>query len=173
VSKTSIDRLGDRLRTGNLGEADLRELDDYRQTFGPAYQHVIALIRARLGVEPTGRPAKSTTAIVDKLRRESIRLSQIQHIAGARIIVPGITGQDTLVEEVAALFDRTNIIDRRERPSHGYRSVHVIAFVTGTPVEIQIRAALQHHWAELSEKLSDLFDPAIKYGHGGEELRRA
>jgi predicted nuclease with TOPRIM domain len=29
-----------------------------------------------------------------------------------------------------------------------------------------VRTALQHAWAELSEKLSDLVDPAIKYGGG-------
>jgi ppGpp synthetase/RelA/SpoT-type nucleotidyltranferase len=36
-------------------------------------------------------------------------------------------------------------------------------------VEIQVRTALQHLWAELSEKLSDVIDPALKYGKGPKE----
>lgn len=173
MSKTQIDRLGDRLRTGTLSEDDLRELNGYRQGFAPAYRDVIAIVRDRLGIEPTGRPAKSTTAIVDKLRRESIRLSQIQDIAGARLIVPSIKGQDRVVRQIAKAFERTVIIDRRERPSHGYRAVHVIAFIAGAPVEIQVRTALQHLWAELSEKLADVMDPAIKYGGGEPDVRSA
>jgi hypothetical protein len=35
-----------------------------------------------------------------------------------------------------------------------------------------VRSSLQHLWAELSEKLSDVVDPAIKYGGGDEEFRQ-
>jgi putative GTP pyrophosphokinase len=77
VTKTQIDRLGDRLRKGNVTEADLRLLDLYRRSFVEAYEAVVGSIRQRLGLEPTGRPAKSTTSISEKLRRESIRLTQI------------------------------------------------------------------------------------------------
>jgi len=38
-------------------------------------------------------------------------------------------------------------------------------------IEIQVRTSLQHLWAELSEKLSDIVDPAIKYGAGNEAMR--
>jgi ppGpp synthetase/RelA/SpoT-type nucleotidyltranferase len=50
--------------------------------------------------------------------------------------------------------------------------VHVIANLDGKPVEIQIRTEFQHLWAELSEKLSDVVDPAIKYGGGPREMRK-
>jgi ppGpp synthetase/RelA/SpoT-type nucleotidyltranferase len=36
--------------------------------------------------------------------------------------------------------------------------------VDGKPVEIQVRTALQHKWAEVSEKLSDTVDTSLKYG---------
>ena len=85
LSKTQIDLLGDRLRLGAPVEADLRMLDDYRLAFGPAYEFVIQTIREKVALEPTGRPAKSTGAIVEKLHRETIRLSQVQDIAGCRI----------------------------------------------------------------------------------------
>lgn len=47
----------------------------------------------------------------------------------------------------------------------------MIAIADGKPIEIQVRTALQHSWAELSEKYADVIDPAIKYG-GGPELVR-
>jgi ppGpp synthetase/RelA/SpoT-type nucleotidyltranferase len=36
------------------------------------------------------------------------------------------------------------VIDRREKPSHGYRAVHVIVECGGRMVEIQVRTELQH-----------------------------
>jgi ppGpp synthetase/RelA/SpoT-type nucleotidyltranferase len=51
-------------------------------------------------------------------------------------------------------------------PSHGYRAVHIVASVNGRKVEIQLRTELQHLWAEISEKVSDIIDPRLKYGEG-------
>lgn len=169
LTKTQVDRLGDRLRKGNITEADLRLLDHYRRSFSAAYEVVVEAIRTELALEPTGRPAKSTTSISDKLRRESIRLSQIQDIAGCRLIVADIAAQESVVRSLTSLFEHTTVSDRREKPSHGYRAVHVIVNAQGRLIEIQVRTELQHLWAELSEKGSDIIDPAIKYG-GGDEL---
>ncbi len=171
ISKTQIDRLGDRLRKGDITEADLRFLDEYRRSFGEAYEIVVTAIQNELGLEPTGRPAKSTTSITEKLLRESIRLTQIQDIAGCRIIVSEISDQERGIESLNKLFGRVAVVDRRELPSHGYRAVHLIITHGDRLVEIQIRTSLQHLWAELSEKLSDLVDPAIKYGGGEPSIR--
>lgn len=166
LSKTQVDRLGDRLRKGNITEADLRLLDQYRRSFTEAYDVVVETIRKELKLEPTGRPAKSTTSISDKLRRESIRLSQIQDIAGCRLIVSDITAQESVVQSLTSLFEHATVSDRRRKPSHGYRAVHVIVNSGGNLIEIQVRTAMQQLWAELSEKFSDVIDPAIKYGGG-------
>jgi putative GTP pyrophosphokinase len=171
LSKTQVDRLGGRLRKGNINEDDLRLLDQYRRSFSEAYDFVVKAIRKELALEPTGRPAKSTTSISDKLRRESIRLSQIQDIAGCRLIVPDIATQDSVVQSLTSLFEQTTISDRRQKPSHGYRAVHVIVNSHSKLIEIQVRTALQHLWAELSEKLSDVIDPAIKYGGGDKDFK--
>jgi Region found in RelA / SpoT proteins len=64
------------------------------------------------------------------------------------------------------VFPTTKVIDRRAVPSHGYRAVHVVVNVEGRPIEVQVRTSLQHLWAELSEKVSDIINPAIKYGSG-------
>jgi ppGpp synthetase/RelA/SpoT-type nucleotidyltranferase len=170
LTKTQVDRLGDRLRKGNITEADLRLLDQYRRAFSEAYEGVVEAIRTELGLEPTGRPAKSTTSISDKLRRESIRLSQIQDIAGCRLIVADIANQNSVVESLTSLFEQTTVSDRREKPSHGYRAVHVIVNVRGKLIEIQVRTVLQQLWAEVSEKFSDVAGPEIKYGEGDKSI---
>lgn len=171
LSKTQIDRLGGRIRQGLLVDSDLRSLDEYRRSFGEAYTTVVQTIREQLHLEPTGRPAKSTTSIIDKLRRESIRLTQIQDVAGCRIIVADVPEQERVVMSLSSAFPGATVVDRRANPSHGYRAVHIIASVAAKFVEIQVRTFMQHVWAETSEKLSDTIDPGLKYGEGPEAYR--
>ena len=172
ISKTKIDRLGDRLRKGATTDDDLRLLDEYRRSFTDAYEHVVRRIRDDLKLEPTGRPAKSTTSISEKLRRESIRLTQIQDVAGCRLIVSEFADQEKSIASLLEMFPESTVIDRRQKPSHGYRAVHLVVSIDQKSVEIQIRTELQQGWAELSEKLSDLIDPAIKYGGGEEDVQQ-
>ena len=164
-SHTQVDRLGDRLRSGALDEADLTLLDNYRRSFGPAYENVVEALR-ELGVQPTGRPAKSTPSLVAKMNRETVRLSQVQDIAGCRVVVADLEEQERVMATLGRAFAKVTVVDRRASPTYGYRAVHVIVEVLDRTVEIQVRTMLQHTWAELSEKLSDLVDPAIKYGGG-------
>jgi putative GTP pyrophosphokinase len=171
ISNTQIDRLGDRLRSNEISDADLELLNDYRLSFAPAYEAVVEVLRNSLKLEPTGRPAKSTVSIVDKLRRESLRLRQMQDIAGCRIVVDDVVKQDSVVGCLTKAFAETSVVDRRKIPSYGYRAVHVVVRRGGTPVEIQVRTQLQHRWAQLSEKLSDVIDPRVKYGGGPESLQ--
>lgn len=168
TSKTQVDQLGDRLRKGKVEENDLRRLDAYRRSFVEAYEEVVATIRNATGLELTGRPAKSTTSIIEKLRRETIRLSQMQDIAGCRFVVPDVLAQNQVVERLISALPKAVFVDRREQPSYGYRAVHIVATAGNRPIEIQVRTELQHLWSQLSEKLSDVFDPAIKYGGGND-----
>src|SRR5439155_22940423 len=92
LSKSQLDRLGDRLRKGEIRQEDQRLLDSFRRSFSDSYEVVFRRIRSELGLEPTGRPQKTATTIPGKLRRQSIRLSQIQDIAGCRIVVPDLLG---------------------------------------------------------------------------------
>ena len=79
--------------------------------------------------------------------------------------------QDEIVDELGQLFDRNNVVDRRRKPSHGYRAVHVVPEFGDAAIELQVRTELQHRWAELSEKLSDVFDHSIKCGGGRDDIR--
>lgn len=166
LSKSQVDKLGDRLRGGAVIDDDLMLLDRYRRSFSDAYEIVVREIRNRLGLEATGRQEKTKDAIIAKLRRQNTRLSQMQDIAGCRIVVPDLLSQNEVVERLKSVFDRTEIDDRREHPSHGYRAVHVIVIESGKLVEVQVRTSLQHLWAVISEKLAGTVDINIKYGQG-------
>ncbi len=166
MTKTQTDRLGERLREGSPTESDIRLLDEYRRSFGQASETVVRRIQEKLGLAPTARPAKSTASVVDKLKRETIRLTQIQDIAGCRIVVANVKEQDDAVASLKKAFPGVTILDRRKQPSFGYRAVHLIPKIGGVPVEIQVRTLLQHRWAEFSEKLADRFGSVLKYGGG-------
>jgi ppGpp synthetase/RelA/SpoT-type nucleotidyltranferase len=133
----------------------------------PAYERVVSRLRS-LDYNVTGRPAKSTTALADKLERQHARLSQVQDIAGCRVVVEDVFLQEAALAAMEVYLDTPAVFDRRIHPSHGYRAVHLIAQVDGRRVEVQLRTELQHLWAEISEKLSDIVDPALKYGVGSQ-----
>jgi putative GTP pyrophosphokinase len=170
LTKSQIDHLGHRLKEGKKTKEDIKLLDGYRRSFGKAYKAVIDIVK-KLNLKPTGRPAKSTNSIIDKLQRESIRLTQIQDIAGCRIVLSDIIEQDKIIEALKFSFPESRVVDRRDKSSYGYRAVHIIPTINKFTIEIQIRTALQDKWSELSEKLADIFDPAIKYGGGPQNIR--
>jgi putative GTP pyrophosphokinase len=159
------------LREGVPTDADLTFLDEYRLSFVPAYERVVRIVREQLHLEPTGRPAKSTSSLLDKLNRESIRLTQVQDIAGCRILVDDMVEQERVVNALESLFHQVSVVDRRSKSSFGYRAVHVIVKISEKLVEVQVRTRMQHMWAELSEKGSDVIEPTIKYGGGPKEVR--
>ena len=141
-------------------------MESYRSSFFPAYQSVVHTLSGSLKHKVTGRPAKSTTALVDKLERQKVRLSQVQDIAGCRVIVDDLFLQERALLALEVYLKSPTIFDRRASSSHGYRAIHLVANIDGRRVEVQLRTQLQHLWAEISEKLADTVDPAIKYGVG-------
>jgi ppGpp synthetase/RelA/SpoT-type nucleotidyltranferase len=164
--------LGDRLKKGEISDEDVGLLKSYRSSFEEGYEEVVACIQDATQLVPTGRRAKSTSSIIDKLRRETIRLSQMQDIAGCRLVVNDVLVQDRVVERIGGKLAKAVLVDRRKDPSYGYRAVHIIATARNRPIEIQVRTELQHLWAQLSERLSDAHGSAIKYGGGDPESLR-
>lgn len=97
----------------------------------------------------------------------------MRDVAGCRLVVEDVPAQDRTVAALVEAFSASaKIVDRRERPNHGYRAVHVIVKSLGKNVEVQVRTNLQHYWAEFSERVSQDLGLAIKYG-GGPPLARA
>jgi putative GTP pyrophosphokinase len=174
LSRSQVNQLGDRLRTGPFTDADRELLLAYRASFLPAYQEVVQGLRNVIGVNPTGRPEKTPESIIAKLRRSQTELGRMQDIAGCRVIVDDVVDQDSRVNRMEELFPNARVIDRRARPSHGYRAVHVIPKINGKEVEIQVRTVMQDLWAGVSERLADRAGIELKYGgtpSGAESLR--
>jgi ppGpp synthetase/RelA/SpoT-type nucleotidyltranferase len=89
----------------------------------------------------------------------------MQGIAGLRVVRDLRLGEQTeLAASVASIFAGAKVIDRRERPTYGYRAVHVVAPVEGLPVEIQVRTVLQDAWAQAMERLADSVGREVRYG---------
>lgn len=115
---------------------------------------------------------KRKPQILRKLKRFSVRLSQLQDIGGARIIVD----QNSDVDEVANYLINTfesnknfKVIKKTDyrgdgREDSGYRAYHIILERDKYQMELQIRSKIQHYWAETIERTS------IVYGHFIKEL---
>ena len=168
-SKSQVDKLGKRLRSGGrVDDDDLELLQRVRATCDDA----LAAVTERLAsIDVDGGPLRPTSrlktigTIIDKLRRESIRLSQMDDIAGARIVIDGdLVAQDKVVRAITAAFPDTSVKDRREHPSYGYRAVHVIVQHEACSVEVQVRTPLQDLWAQVVERIGDSWGREIRYG---------
>jgi len=170
LSNSQVDRIGDRLRRGDVDEEVLTKLTQYQSEFDIAYKHVERVLTKRLYLTITGRPAKSTLSVAEKLRRIKSRLSQMQDMSGCRAIVHNLTEQNEAVRRAGEWFSSLEVDDKREVPTHGYRAVHLLITHEGKCVEVQIRTRIQHFWATVSEKLSDTYGQEIKYGQGNKEV---
>ncbi|MBF6618996.1 MAG: hypothetical protein ITG02_02050 [Patulibacter sp.] len=156
-------------------EADLAALHELLTFYGSVLETTSERVRSGLAIKTTSR-LKNTGTILEKLRRSGgATLKSMQDLAGMRIVGgPDRKEQDETVERVVALFEgetrQPKVIDRRANPVHGYSAVHVIVFPEGVPVEIQVRTAWQHEWAEVFEKLADAVGRGIRYGEEPERL---
>ncbi len=177
LSNSQIAKLGDRLRDGIHTAEDLFLLSEYRAGFAAASAEVATTIRALLPPEqtlliepyynPTERAAKSNKSIIDKLRRlKTSQLSQMQDVAGCRVVVAHLLEQDNLKEKLSTAFAKHRTYDLRRHPHSGYRAVHVVVHAQERRVEVQIRTQLQDLWAQCSESWAFSVDLAIKYGGG-------
>jgi len=125
--------------------------------------------RESLVVSVTTR-VKTTTTVREKLRRMSeLPLSDVHDLAGVRLTADmNRVQQDRLGADITRAFADDarppRLVDRRLRPSAGYRALHVIVYPDRIPCEIQIRTVGQDSWAQLVEKLGDKWGRGIRYG---------
>lgn len=175
-----MDKLGDRLaRHDPCRDEDLDRLNEVVLDYDEAQAVAEGLVRAVLGIfherasvtlSVTSR-TKTTGTIIEKLRRPPhTSLKSMQDIAGLRIVGPLLRSQQ---DEVGALIVKAfdgigsrppTLLDRRETPTHGYRALHVVVHVDDVPVEIQIRTVGQDDWAQVMEKLADVWGRQLRYG---------
>ena len=175
-SGKQIDKLGLRLaQPGEVSEDDRAMLELLLESYDQALTEVRRIVVGAIGRSPTGR-IKTLQTTREKLARGTA-LSRMQDIAGLRVVLSADesrASQDRAVEAIERAFEKTKRIDRRLRPTHGYRAVHVIVFLGGCPVEVQVRTNLQDLWAQVLERLGDTFGREIRYGElfANEEARQ-
>jgi ppGpp synthetase/RelA/SpoT-type nucleotidyltranferase len=117
---------------------------------------------------------KRKPQILRKLKRLSVRLTQLQDIGGCRIIVEKNSDVDDVVKFISdkiAISKQFRVIrstDYRElgRDDTGYRAFHLIMQVNDCFLELQIRSRLQHYWAESIERTSVIYGMRLKEREG-------
>lgn len=131
---------------------------------------------------------KRVSSTIYKLRRFTMTLSQMQDLAGCRVVMPNVNLARKLSEEYISRKKRHKRIKKREKnyinspKDDGYRSIHLVyeyystnegkAIFNEKMVEIQIRSKLQHLWATAVETV-DLFETdKIKFGGGNKKWKR-
>jgi ppGpp synthetase/RelA/SpoT-type nucleotidyltranferase len=185
ISKTKVDAAG-----ASLVEASLNKLpepreasnvvDAWRQLHADSMEWVSDLVKRRV-VEPlpTARAAqrlKRKPQIVEKLKRSSTRLSQMQDIAGCRALLPDVAAVEAararLLKNTARWYSVKDEDDYRAdgRPDTGYRAVHLKLVRDERAVEVQLRTILQHAWAEAVERTGERTNFALKAGEGPPEV---
>ncbi len=169
LSRSQIDRLGGRLRgSQRISDADLAQLQAVREAHDDAMAAVTVALRDLtvdgVSLAPTSR-LKTVGTMLEKLRRESMRLSQMQDIAGARVVIDGGRAfQDRVANAIVGRFPGSRVVDRRETPTNGYRAVHVMVRQGACWVEVQVRTPHQDLWAQIVERLGDAWGRQIRYG---------
>lgn len=117
---------------------------------------------------------KRKPQILRKLRRLSVRLTQLQDIGGCRIIVESNSDVNELITFIERRlksqpgYELVRSTDYRElgRDITGYRAYHLILQIDGYFLELQLRSKIQHYWSESIERTSVIYGYHLKEQEG-------
>lgn len=194
-SSTRVDRAGRNLVDGLAATAeeaaqDLDVVNNWRASHAYALNTFQSTLRnklPRLGITGAlvGQRLKRMPSIERKLQRNGrMRLTQMQDIAGLRVVLQSTSDLDKLVRDYhGSRFDhiRTDTDDYLQEPkSDGYRSVHLMYRYQSRfrqeynrcRVELQVRTRLQHAWATAVETIDAFLGQDIKAGNAAAEWAR-
>ena len=195
VSKKELNRISKRIVENTDTIEDLQKLSDFRAEHSKIIKSFVWSLRSIINNKKIklsnrnriiiSQRLKRLPSIIGKLKRfPELRLSRMQDLAGARIILPNI--KDT--EEVANYLknkvykqkDKNKFLFVREKnyilepKEDGYRSIHQIfkyqgkkeSQLEGYQIELQIRTRLQHQWATSVEIIDSIKQQSLKTGGG-------
>lgn len=131
---------------------------------------------------------KRAKSIIKKLERfPTMQLSQIQDIAGCRVVMPDVSLARELSTEYIGRNKRHKRVKSGEKnyintpKLDGYRSIHLVyryysinevgKIFNDKLVEIQIRSKLQHIWATALETVDLFTSQMMKFGGGKESWK--
>jgi ppGpp synthetase/RelA/SpoT-type nucleotidyltranferase len=182
ISRSKLDRAGRLLAADGELTEELIELEDAFDAYRAA--HLDPLSRTTLELQAwlhdyggkyyIAQRLKRKPQILRKLRRLSVRLTQLQDIGGSRIIVDRNADVDRLIEFISiqirkgSAFSLRRVSDYRERgrDQTGYRGTHLILERDGCTLELQVRSRIQHYWAESIERSSVIYGYHLKEQEG-------
>jgi hypothetical protein len=184
ISKSQADKAGAAARaylvgtTTSLDPSWVTGIDAWRQTHAYPLALVTPGVRNWVGQECAGplivaQRLKRFDRILSKLHRfPSMRLAQMEDVAGCRAVLINPAEVTAVAQRIKRKWDVREVSDYREdgKPGTGYRGLHVIVERRGRLVEIQLRTAEQHYWAEVVERTSSSTGFALKDGEGPAEL---
>lgn len=182
LSKTKIDKSGRALSNAGELTEEILELEDVFDAYRAAHLEPLSKTTLELqkwlhgygGNYYIAQRLKRKPQILRKLKRLSVRLTQLQDIGGCRIIVNSNRDVDDLVEFIKNQmsldenFKLQRITDYRGRGRDitGYRSVHLILMIEDRVLELQVRSRIQHYWAESIERTSVIYGHHLKEQEG-------
>lgn len=169
LTGSQLKKLGERIAKASAPNADdLELLRLYREAHIDMLATAFATVRQATTTTDATRSAriKNAATIVHKLRFQRTALAKMRDIAGIRVVLAhgDRAEQDRVASELLRLLNGAKKVDRRVEPKSGYRAVHVVGTLDAKSLEIQVRTALQHDWAQMFERLADLFGRQIRYG---------
>lgn len=189
LSKTHVDKAGAALRKWWNDGADIGQLttdpvlDAAVNTlieWRASHRMPLVLAQFQLGsaaqevVEdavPVGRPKRASQIVYKLVRQPTMRLSQMEDIAGTRVVVPSQPEVAQIVERLLPRFPAAQAIDYVAKPkATGYRAIHVIVRQHDRFVEIQLRTVRQNRWADEVERWADSLGYELKDGRGPDDL---
>jgi len=195
-SKSKIDNAGSILINGKNSQKEEREraleiLNNWRAVHSyPMHVFKVRLKRVSKKFDKEAlsvQRLKRVPSIIKKLKRgyygkrPTMKLSQMQDIAGCRAVVSNVSTAEKLYKEGYIKGDlkhkKVNEKDYITNPKEdGYRSIHLIyryksdkkgkKDYNGLLVEVQIRSKLQHLWATAIETVDFFTRQAIKSSEG-------
>ena len=160
----------------------LRVFSNWRAAHGYPLNTAQVVLRARArrvcSTALISQRHKREISIIRKIERSnSMRLTQMQDIAGCRAIVNTMR-QLSALEHIYSDDVRDDYV--KCPPASGYRSVHAVSLYEGKKktafdgllVETQLRTALQHAWATAVETVDTFTGSDLKSGFGEDQWRR-
>ncbi|RUM45796.1 MAG: (p)ppGpp synthetase [Hydrogenimonas sp.] len=186
-SKSKIDKAGKYL-SQKVFDSESDELeaeiifDEYRQAhLQPLTETTIQIqnwLSSYQGQYYIAQRLKRKPQILRKLRRFSVRLTQLQDIAGNRIIVDTNRDIDKIrlfIKEKLSSSNDLKIYKERDyrelgRDDTGYRALHIILEKNGLKIELQIRSSAQHYWSESIERTSVIYGYRLKENIGNKKV---
>jgi len=175
-SNRKVNAAGNHIRRYLLGEEDteisleaLEIIRAFRATHATPLQRVAVNLRYYVDQHSTGRPIvvgqrlKRLTTIADKLcRQPKMQLARMHDIGGCRAVLSSEAEIREIVTHLRRRWDCVRVYDyiALPKPHSGYRAYHLVVAKDGRLIEVQLRTATQHRWAELIE-IVDRRNPGI------------